>query len=55
MIAYNDPVAYSAVNMDLKKGVKINKFHKILDHCRSDKLKKTANIHGFKLIPKIQG
>jgi hypothetical protein len=50
MIAYNDPVAYSAVNMDLKKGVEINKFHKMLDHCRSDKLKKTANIHGFKLI-----
>jgi hypothetical protein len=50
MIAYDDPVAYSAVNMDLKKGVEINKFHKMLGHCGSDKLKKTANIHGFRLI-----
>jgi hypothetical protein len=24
MIAYDDPVAYSVVNMDLKKGVEIN-------------------------------
>ena len=36
--------------MDLKKGVEINKFHKMLGHCGSDKLRKTANIHGFKLI-----
>jgi hypothetical protein len=50
MIAYNDPVAYSAVNMDLKKGVEINKFHKMLGHCGSDKLKKTTNIHGFRSI-----
>jgi hypothetical protein len=50
MIAYNDPVIYSAVSMDLKKGVEIKKFHKILGHCSSDKLKRTANIHGFKLI-----
>jgi hypothetical protein len=50
MIAYNDHVAYSVVNMDLKKGVEINKFYKILGHCGADKLKKTANIHGFKLI-----
>jgi hypothetical protein len=50
MIAYDNPVNYSAVNMDLKKGVEINKFHKLLGHCGSDKLKNTANIHGFKLI-----
>jgi hypothetical protein len=28
-IAYNDPAAYSVVNMDLKKCVEINKFHKM--------------------------
>jgi hypothetical protein len=50
MIAYNNPVAYSAVNTDLKKGVEINKFHTMLGHCGSDRLKKTANIHDFKLI-----
>jgi hypothetical protein len=50
MIAYDDPVAYSAVNMDLKKGVEINKFCNMLGRCGSDKLEKTANIHGFKLI-----
>jgi hypothetical protein len=43
MIAYDDPVSYSVVSMDLKKGVEINKFHKMLGHCGSDKLKKTAN------------
>jgi hypothetical protein len=50
MIAYDDPVTYSAVNIDLKKGFEINEFHKMLGHCGSDRLKKTANIHGFKLI-----
>jgi hypothetical protein len=33
MIAFNDPVVYSAVNIDLKKGVEINKFQKMLGHC----------------------
>jgi hypothetical protein len=50
MIAYDNPVNDSAVKMDLKKDVEINKFHRMLGHCGSGKLKNTANIHGFKLI-----
>jgi hypothetical protein len=38
MIAYNDPVAYFAVTMDLKKGVEINRFDKMLGHYGSDKI-----------------
>jgi hypothetical protein len=28
----------------------VNKFHEITGHCRVDRLKKTKNIHGLKLI-----
>jgi hypothetical protein len=54
MITYNDPVAYSAVNTDLKKGAEIKKFHKMLGHCGSNRLEKTANIHWFKLIGEFE-
>jgi hypothetical protein len=53
-IAYNNPVAYSAVTTVLKKGVEINKFHKMRGHCGSDRLEKTANIHGFRSIGEFQ-
>ena len=34
----------------LKKDIEINKFHKMLGHCGSDRFKMTAMIHGFKLV-----
>jgi hypothetical protein len=38
------------VNTDLKKGGEVNKFNKMLGHCGPDRLEKTANFHGFRLI-----
>jgi hypothetical protein len=34
--------------------VDINKFHKILGHCSSDRLEKTSKIHYFKLCGEFQ-
>ena len=50
MMAYDNPVAYNAIHDVLKRGIEINKFHKMLRCCGSDRLEKAARIHGFKLI-----
>jgi hypothetical protein len=50
MSVYDSSVAYNSISDPIsKKNVDINKFHKILGNCRSDRLEKTANIHDFKL------
>ena len=45
MMAYDNPVVYNTMNDVLKKDIEINKFHKMLGHCGSDRLEKTARIH----------
>jgi hypothetical protein len=45
-----DPVAYIVLNGTAKKGIAINTFHKMIGHCGSDKLERTAKIHDFKLF-----
>jgi hypothetical protein len=48
-------VAYNAIRYPVsKKNMDINKFHKILGHCGSDRLKNTAKIHNFKLCGEFQ-
>jgi ribosomal protein S3AE len=42
MIAYNSPVSYIALNNVLKRGNDINKFHKMLGHCVSDRFERTV-------------
>jgi len=50
MSVYNSSVAYSSINDPAsKKIIDINLFHKMLGHCGSDRLVKTANIHDFNL------
>ena len=46
----NSSVAYNSISDPVsKKNVDINLFHKMLGHCGSDRLEKTAKIHDFKL------
>jgi Reverse transcriptase (RNA-dependent DNA polymerase) len=50
MSVYNSSVAYSSITDPVsKKNIDINLFHKMLGHCGSDRLVKTANIHDFTL------
>ena len=44
MIPCDNPVAYTVLNGISKKGIEINKFHKMLGHCGSDRLERTAKI-----------
>ena len=53
MMAYDNPVAYNSMNDVLKRDIEINRFHKMLGHCGSDRLEKTSRIYGFKLIGKV--
>jgi hypothetical protein len=47
-------ISNDKITISLRKGltkvtfVDINKFHKMLGNCGSDRLEKTANIHGFR-------
>ena len=50
MTVCDGSVAYSTISDVSKKGIEINEFHKMLGHCGSDRLEKTAKIHGFNLI-----
>ena len=50
MSVNNSSVAYNSISDPVsKKNVDINLFHKMLGHCGSDRLEKTAKIHDFKL------
>jgi hypothetical protein len=49
------PVAYNTIsNFRPGKSININDFHKMLGHCGSDRLQKTAKIHGLKLSGKFE-
>jgi hypothetical protein len=44
------PVAFNALTPRTSgKSININNFHKMLGHCGSDRLTKTAKIHNFKV------
>jgi len=44
------PVAYNTIsNFRPAKSININDFHKMLGHCGSDRLQKTAKIHNLRL------
>jgi hypothetical protein len=43
-------VAYTVLNGVTKKGIEIIDFHTTLGNCGSDRLERTARIHGFKLF-----
>jgi hypothetical protein len=49
------PVACNTINGSIS-GMKIdiNQFHKLLGHCRSDRLENTGRIHDFKLSGKFE-
>jgi len=47
-------VAYTALNSATKQGIEINKFHTMLGHCGSDRLERTAKIHGFELFGELK-
>ena len=51
MVSNDSPAAYASQgNLDSgKKSIDVNKFHKMIGHCRFDCLKKTAQVHGLKL------
>jgi hypothetical protein len=50
MIGNESPVAYVAQsNFSSVNAIDINKFHAIIGHCRTDRLKRTATIHKLKL------
>ena len=36
------------------KRIDMNKFHEMMGHCGTEKLQKTANIHGFKLVGNVE-
>jgi hypothetical protein len=36
------------------KSINVNKFHEMMGHCGTERLQKTANILGFKLIGNIE-
>jgi hypothetical protein len=49
------PVAYNTIsNFRPGKSININDFHKMLGHCGSDRLQKTAKIHSLKLSGKFE-
>jgi hypothetical protein len=50
MTPCENPVAYTVLNGITKKGIEINHFHTVLGHCGSDRLERTARIHGFKVF-----
>ena len=50
MVCKESSVAYTAQHKtELRNSIDINKFHEMLGHCGSDRLKRTAMIHGLKL------
>jgi hypothetical protein len=50
MIGNESPVAYVAQNnFSSVNAIDINKFHKMIGHCGTDRLKRTATIHNLKL------
>jgi hypothetical protein len=50
----DNPFAYTVLSGITKKGIEINKFHKMLGHCGSGRSDRTAKIHGFKLIGELK-
>jgi hypothetical protein len=45
MIGHESPVAYiTQSNLSLVNAININKFHEMIGHCGTDRLKKTAAI-----------
>jgi hypothetical protein len=54
MRPYDNPVAHTVLNGVTKKGIEINDFHTMLGHCGSDRLERTARIHGFKLFGELK-
>ena len=50
----DNPVAYTVLNGVTKKGIEINEFHTMFGHCGSDRLERTARIHGFKLFGELK-
>jgi D-alanine-D-alanine ligase-like ATP-grasp enzyme len=52
---FQSPVIYNATTMVcLDKRIKVNRLHEMMGHCGTEKLQKTANILGFKLIGSIK-
>jgi hypothetical protein len=54
MKSCDNPVANTDLNGVTKKGIEINDFHAMLGHCGSDRLERTARIHGFKLFGELK-
>jgi hypothetical protein len=50
----DNPVVYTVLNGATRKGIEINDFHTMLGHCGSDRLERTARIHGFKLFGELE-
>jgi GAG-pre-integrase domain len=52
---FSPPVIYNSTTMICQdKRVNVNKFHERMGHCGTEKLQKTSNILGFKLIGNIE-
>jgi GAG-pre-integrase domain len=55
MIDNESPVAYVAQsNFSSINTIDINKIHKMIGHCGTDRLKRTATIHNLKLKGKLK-
>jgi hypothetical protein len=49
------PVACNTISGSVSgKKIDINKFHKILGHCRLDRLENTGKIHDYKISSKFE-
>jgi hypothetical protein len=48
------PCDNTVLNGVTKKGIEINNFHTMLGHCGSDRLERTARIHGFNLFGELK-
>jgi hypothetical protein len=50
MVSHQSSVACVAKGkLEMIKSIDINKFHEMIGHCGSDRLKRTAAIHGLRL------